>query len=150
MRSAFGAADTGSARLGTRGLSHTERKLAAILSAHLKGYGLLIAADEETTIGTPKAHREVMCGIIPGHPRRVERLAHRFSDSSPEAGRLYATPVAVGCLGLGVPVSRFRCRADRAALGAVCSPGSARHHGYRRFADIRCHPFGLLGTYTRS
>jgi adenylate cyclase len=48
-----------------------KRKLAAILSADVKGYSLLMADDEEATVRTINSYREVMTGIINGHAGRV-------------------------------------------------------------------------------
>ena len=41
-----------------------KRKLTAILSADVKGYSRLMADDEEATVGTINAYREVMTGFI--------------------------------------------------------------------------------------
>jgi class 3 adenylate cyclase len=41
-----------------------ERKLAAILSADVKGYSRLMGEDEEATIRTLTAYREVMSTLI--------------------------------------------------------------------------------------
>jgi adenylate cyclase len=48
-----------------------ERKLAAILSADVKGYSRLMGEDEEATIRTLAAHREVMTTLIQQHRGRV-------------------------------------------------------------------------------
>jgi adenylate cyclase len=40
------------------------RKLTAILSADVKGYSLLMAEDEEATVHTLSAYREVMSSLI--------------------------------------------------------------------------------------
>ena len=42
----------------------TKRKLAAIFSADVKGYSRLMADDEEATVRTINAYREVMTGLI--------------------------------------------------------------------------------------
>ena len=42
------------------------RKLAAILSADVKGYSLLMAHDELATVQTLTAYRKIMAGIIQG------------------------------------------------------------------------------------
>ncbi len=47
------------------------RKLAAILSADVVGYGRLMAADEGETVDTLKSHRELMGGLIRQHTGRV-------------------------------------------------------------------------------
>ncbi len=47
------------------------RKLTAILSADVKGYSRLMGADEEETVETLKAHREVMGSSIQHHRGRV-------------------------------------------------------------------------------
>jgi adenylate cyclase len=41
-----------------------KRELTAILSADLKGYSHLMGEDEEGTIRTPNAYKEVMAGFI--------------------------------------------------------------------------------------
>src|SRR5216684_4221441 len=48
-----------------------ERKLTAILSADVKGYSRLMGEDEETTIRTLTAYREVMTALIRQHRGRV-------------------------------------------------------------------------------
>ena len=48
-----------------------KRKLAAILSAYVKGYTRLMREDEPATIRTLTAYREVMSALIQQHHRRV-------------------------------------------------------------------------------
>jgi adenylate cyclase len=48
-----------------------KRKLTAILSADVKGYSLLMGGDEESTVETLKAYREVMGSSIQHHRGRV-------------------------------------------------------------------------------
>src|SRR6476659_5712528 len=48
-----------------------ERKLTAILSADVKGYSRLMGEDEEATIRTLTAYREVMTSLIQQHRGRV-------------------------------------------------------------------------------
>src|SRR5262245_37907559 len=48
-----------------------ERKLAAIFSADVKGYSRLMGDDEEATIRTLTAYREVMATLITRHRGRV-------------------------------------------------------------------------------
>src|SRR5262245_39259216 len=48
-----------------------ERKLSAILSADVKGYSRLMGEDEEATIRTLTAYREVMTTLIGRHRGRV-------------------------------------------------------------------------------
>jgi adenylate cyclase len=48
-----------------------ERKLAAILSADVKGYSRLMGEDDEATVRTLTAHREVMATFIQQHHGRV-------------------------------------------------------------------------------
>jgi len=48
-----------------------KRKLTAILSADVKGYSRLMGADEEGTLYTLTAYREVMAELILGHRGRV-------------------------------------------------------------------------------
>jgi adenylate cyclase len=47
------------------------RKLTAILSADVKGYSRLMQEDEEATVRTITAYREVMTDHIQGHDGRV-------------------------------------------------------------------------------
>ena len=49
----------------------TKRKLTAILSADVKGYSRLMGDDEEATVRTITAYREVMTGLIEGQNGRV-------------------------------------------------------------------------------
>jgi len=48
-----------------------KRKLTAILSADVKGYSRLMGEDEEATVSTITAYREVMTGLIEGLNGRV-------------------------------------------------------------------------------
>ena len=48
-----------------------QRKLAAILSADVKGYSRLMSNDEQATIRTLTSYREVMTALIQGHNGRV-------------------------------------------------------------------------------
>src|SRR5712691_232960 len=48
-----------------------ERKLAAILSADVKGYSRLMGEDDEATVRTLTTHREVMTTLIRQHRGRV-------------------------------------------------------------------------------
>ena len=48
-----------------------ERKLAAILSADVQGYSRLMGEDEEATVRTLTAYREVMASLIRQHQGRV-------------------------------------------------------------------------------
>jgi len=48
-----------------------KRKLTAILSADVKGYSRLMGEDEEVTVRTITAYREVMTGLIEGQNGRV-------------------------------------------------------------------------------
>jgi adenylate cyclase len=49
----------------------TKRKMAAILSADVKGYSRLMSADEEGTVKTLKQHRITISGIVNEHRGRV-------------------------------------------------------------------------------
>ena len=48
-----------------------KRKLAAILSADVKGYSRLMGEDEKGTVRTLNAYREVMANLIQQHHGRV-------------------------------------------------------------------------------
>lgn len=48
-----------------------ERKLAAILCADVAGYSRLMGADEEATLRTLNAYREVIDGLVANHRGRV-------------------------------------------------------------------------------
>jgi class 3 adenylate cyclase len=49
----------------------TKRKLAAIFSADVKGYSRLMEDDEEATVATLTAYRQVMAEVIEKHSGRV-------------------------------------------------------------------------------
>lgn len=49
----------------------TKRKLAAILSADVKGYSRLMSLDEEATVKTLKQHRLTVSGLVGEHRGRV-------------------------------------------------------------------------------
>ena len=48
-----------------------KRKIIAILSADVKGYSRLMGEDEEATVRTLKAYRELITGLIQKHRGRV-------------------------------------------------------------------------------
>ena len=48
-----------------------QRRLATILAADVAGYSRLMGADEEGTLATLKAYREVIDGLIGDHHGRV-------------------------------------------------------------------------------
>ena len=48
-----------------------KRKLAAILSADVKGYSRLMGEDEDATVSTLTAYREIMTTLIKKHQGRV-------------------------------------------------------------------------------
>jgi adenylate cyclase len=52
-------------------IQEVKRKLAAILSADVKGYSRLMGEDEETTLRTLNAYKEVMGSLIQQHRGRV-------------------------------------------------------------------------------
>jgi adenylate cyclase len=53
------------------GEERAKRKLTAIFSADVKGYSRLMQDDEEATVRTVAAYREVMKNLIQGHRGRV-------------------------------------------------------------------------------
>jgi class 3 adenylate cyclase len=64
----------------------SKRKLAAILSADVKGYSLLMADDESFTIKTLKEYRDIMSNCIEQHYGRVvdspgDNLLAEFSSA---------------------------------------------------------------------
>src|SRR5262245_16456624 len=50
---------------------HLDRRLAAILSADVKGYSRLMAGDDVATVRTLTAHRALMATLIREHQGRV-------------------------------------------------------------------------------
>src|SRR5712692_8431456 len=58
-------------RPAPRPLQNIERRLAAILSADVKGYSRLMGEDEEATLRTLTAHRQVMDPLIARHRGRI-------------------------------------------------------------------------------
>lgn len=68
------------------GTDRNTRKLRAILSADVKGYSLLMADDEDHTIQTLKAYRQIMSNLIQQHSGRVvdnpgDNLLAEFSSA---------------------------------------------------------------------
>ena len=49
----------------------SKRKLAAILSADVKGYSRLMSQDEEATVKTLKQHRLTISGLVSDHRGKV-------------------------------------------------------------------------------
>ncbi|MFQ5958828.1 MAG: adenylate/guanylate cyclase domain-containing protein, partial [Alphaproteobacteria bacterium] len=69
-----------------------ERRLAAILAADVAGYSRLMDADEEATLRTLKAYREVIDGLVASHRGRV------FGAAGDSVIAEFASPVeAVRC-----------------------------------------------------
>ena len=69
-----------------------QRRLAAILAADGVGYSRLMGEDEEATLATLKAYREVIDGLIAGHEGRV------FGGAGDSVIAEFASPVeAVRC-----------------------------------------------------
>ena len=54
---------------------NVERKLAAILSADVKGYSRLMGADEAATVHTLHTHRQVTDSLIHQHRGRIVNTA---------------------------------------------------------------------------
>ena len=68
------------------------RKLAAILVADVVGYSRLMEADEDATIRTLDAYRQVVDGLVENHHGRV------FGSAGDSVIAEFASPVeAVGC-----------------------------------------------------
>ena len=69
-----------------------ERRLAAILAADVVGYSRLMGDDEEATLATLNACREIIDGLIAGHRGRV------FGSAGDSVIAEFASPVeAVRC-----------------------------------------------------
>ncbi len=69
-----------------------ERRLAAILAADVVGYSRLIGADEEGTLRTLRAYREVIDGLVAAHHGRI------FGTAGDSVIAEFASPVeAVRC-----------------------------------------------------
>ena len=61
----------------------SKRKLAAILSADVKGYSILLADDEAFTIRTLKEYRGIMSNCIEQHNGRVVDKEHNKIKAGP-------------------------------------------------------------------
>ncbi len=69
-----------------------QRRLAAILAADVVGYSRLMGEDEEATLATLKAFRDVIDGLVAGHQGRV------FGSAGDSVIAEFASPVeAVRC-----------------------------------------------------
>ena len=69
-----------------------QRKMAVILSADVAGYSRLIGEDEEGTLATLRAHREIIDQLIARHDGRV------FGSAGDSVVAEFASPVeAVRC-----------------------------------------------------
>src|SRR5512139_2527672 len=72
MESLYGCPSQGGSEVkDTMTTQEVKRKLAAILSADVKGYSRLMGADEEGTLRTLTTYREVMASLIQQHRGRV-------------------------------------------------------------------------------
>src|SRR4026209_1730775 len=73
-------------------VDRVQRRMAAILAADVVGYSRLIGKDEEATLATLKAHREVIDDLISHHQGRV------FGSAGDSVIAEFASPVdAVRC-----------------------------------------------------
>ncbi len=69
-----------------------ERRLAAILAADVVGYSRLMGEDEEATLATLNAYREIIDGLVADHRGRV------FGSAGDSVIAEFASPVeAVRC-----------------------------------------------------
>ena len=69
-----------------------ERRLAAILAADVVGYSRLVGADEEGTLRTLRAYREVIDELVAAHRGRI------FGTAGDSVIAEFASPVeAVRC-----------------------------------------------------
>ena len=79
-------------RPGWRFVDRVQRRMAAILAADVVGYSRLMGKDEEATLATLKAYREVIDGLIAHHAGRV------FGSAGDSVIAEFASPVeAVRC-----------------------------------------------------
>ncbi len=62
-----------------------QRRLAAILAADVAGYSRLMGEDEEATLQTLKAYREVIDGLVANHDGRVFGSSGAASSPSSRA-----------------------------------------------------------------
>jgi class 3 adenylate cyclase len=58
-------------RIAPRSSQNIERRLAAILSADVKGYSRLMGEDEEATLRTLTSHRQLIDSLIAQHRGRI-------------------------------------------------------------------------------
>ena len=73
-------------------VDRVQRRMAAILAADVVGYSRLMGKDEEATLATLKAHREVIDGLIADHEGRI------FGSAGDSVIAEFASPVeAVRC-----------------------------------------------------
>ena len=73
-------------------VDRVQRRMAAILAADVVGYSRLMGKDEEATLATLKAHREVIDGLIADHGGRI------FGSAGDSVIAEFASPVeAVRC-----------------------------------------------------
>ncbi len=92
-----------------------ERRLAAILAADVAGYSRLMEADEEATLDTLTAFREVIDGLVARHRGRV------FGSAGDSVIAEFASPVeAVRC----APIPRFESFEDQVPLSPLHDPAS--------------------------
>ena len=98
-----------------RPAQNIERRLAAILSADVKGYSRLMGADEEATLRTLTAHRQVMDPLIAQHRGRIVGTA---GDS------VLAEFASVVDAVQGAVVMQATMKAENASLPACVRRGS--------------------------
>ena len=73
-------------------VDRVQRRMAAILAADVVGYSRLMGEDEEATLATLKAHREIIDGLITDHHGRI------FGSAGDSVIAEFASPVdAVRC-----------------------------------------------------
>ena len=73
-------------------VDRVQRRMAAILAADVVGYSRLMGKDEEATLATLKAYREIIDGLIADHEGRI------FGSAGDSVIAEFASPVeAVRC-----------------------------------------------------
>ena len=117
-------------------VDRVQRRMAAILAADVVGYSRLMGKDEESTLATLKAYREVIDGLIAHHEGRV------FGSAGDSVIAEFASPVeAVRCATeIQLEIDKRNADLARAEPHAIshrhqsrrCRRGWRQSHGRRR------------------
>ena len=100
-------------------VDRVQRRMAAILAADVVGYSRLMGKDEEATLATLKAHREVIDGLIADHGGRI------FGSAGDSVIAEFASPVEAVRCATEIQLAHRRPQRRRCPSRTACGFASA-------------------------